>query len=154
MKYLRLLIVVLGLTAMLSTHAADYSVKFNPAPGIQALIRTKGGEVVWSVNRNGIVREQNVSLDTEKAVHVEVGSYDFSGRLGFSVWHVDDGMGTYTIHRVFTFAPSTNRFVERLPRCGDEFINLKLDKNNRRLISTYFEENVPKSCTTRLTIMK
>jgi len=81
---------------------------------------------------------------------VVVDSYDFSGRLGFSVWYLDDGMGTYTIHRVFTFSPSTNEFEERSPQCGDEFLNLRVDRKKHRLISAYFDKNVSKFCITRL----
>lgn len=73
----------------------------------------------------GLVRQGNIILDTEKTIHIAVGGYDFSGRLGFLVWYLDDGMGTSTIHRVFSFSPATNKIVERSPQCGDDSLVCK-----------------------------
>jgi hypothetical protein len=127
---------------------------FTPSAGIKAVVEVKGVDLVWKVSGENLREQGGVSLDTEKTPHIAVDSYDFSGRLGFSVWYVDDGMGTYTISRVFTFSPLTNKFVERFPSYGDEFNNLRVDKNRRRLISTYYDQNVPRLCTTRLPITK
>jgi hypothetical protein len=137
-----------------STCAADISEAFAPSPGIKAVVEIKGADLAWKVYGKRGGKQGEVNLDTEKTPHVEIGSYDFSGRLGFLVSHMDDGMGTYEVNRVFTFSPSTNEFVERVPSCGDEFVNLRVDKKRRHLISTYWDQNIPKICVTRLSIEK
>lgn len=134
-----------------SVCAAENSESFSPAPGVKAVIEIKGNHLMWKTYyRNGSA-QGDVSIDTEKMIHINVDNYDFSGKYGFSVWHVDDGMGVYSIYRIFTFSSSDNKFVERNPSsmCGDEFINLKVDKKRRRLVSTYWNNGVPKLCVTR-----
>jgi hypothetical protein len=152
----KLAFVLLSLLLSSSVFAANYRQEFTPAPGVRAVVDTNDGSLNWKIYYKGGSSWGTESLDTEKAVRIAVDDYDFSGHLGFSVGHVDDGMGTYTIHRVFTYSPSARRFVERspAPSCGDEFINLQVDKKNRRLISTMWDQNVPESCTTRLSIVR
>jgi hypothetical protein len=112
--------------------------------------------LIWKIYYGGRVNKGRVDVDTEKPIYIDVADYDFSGRLGFAVWHVDDGKGTYSIYRVFTFSSSINKFVERNPAssCGDEFINLSIDKKRHSLFSTVWEQNIPKICVTRLPILK
>ncbi|WP_213301399.1 hypothetical protein [Paraburkholderia sacchari] len=142
------------LTVSFFVQAADVSKTFTPSPGIVAVIEIKDSNLTWKLSGKNGARQGEVSLDTEKTSSIEIGSYDFSGRLGFLVLHIDDGMGTYEVYRVFTFSPSSNEFVERFPSCGDEFDNLKVDKKRRYLTSTYWDRNIPKRCVTRLTIEK
>jgi hypothetical protein len=54
--------------------------------------------------------------------------YNFDGYKDFSVSHIDDGMGTYTIYDVFLYSPKGNGFVAVLPRCGDMFNNILVNK--------------------------
>ncbi|CAM2187033.1 conserved exported hypothetical protein [Paraburkholderia sacchari] len=137
-----------------SVRAAENSKSFSPVPGVKAVIELQSNHLIWKTYYRNGTAQGDVNIDTEKIIHVNVESYDFSGRYGFSVWHVDDGMGVYSVYRVFTFSPSSNRFVERIPSpiCGDEFVNLKVDKKGHRLVSTYWNNNVPKQCVTRLLI--
>ena len=134
----------------LSAGATEAPEVFSPAPDVKAIVITKANDLTWKVDYNGSKNKGNVSLDTEREIHIDVNDFDFSGHLGFSVWHVDDGMGTYTVFRVFTYSQPTNEFVERSPACGDEFVNLKIDKKRHYLISTYWDQNIPKTCITRL----
>lgn len=53
------------------------------------------------------------------------------------MWYLDEGMGKYTIHRVFIYDPKSKDFVEAAPRCGEEFLNFRVDKVKGRLLSTY-----------------
>ena len=140
----------------LSTRAAESARTFSPAPGIQAVVTVNGQILTWKIGYGHGNNRGQVDVDTEKSIHIDVNDYDFSGRLGFVVWHVDDGMGVYSVYRVFTFAPSINEFVERSPAslCGDEFINLRVDKKERRLLSTFWNQNIPKVCVTRLSPLK
>ncbi|WP_321888921.1 hypothetical protein [Paraburkholderia bannensis] len=135
-------------------QAADVSKKFTPSPGVVAVIEIEGSSLTWKLSGKSGDRQGGVILDTEKTSSIEIGSYDFSGRLGFLVSHIDDGMGAYKVSRVFTFSPSSSEFIERFPSCGDEFDNLKVDKKRRYLTSTYWDQNTPKRCVTRLKIEK
>jgi len=66
----------------------------------------------------------------------------------FAVWQIDDGMGTYTIHRIFVYQPKAGSFKELVPACGDGFANLHVGSEKRVLLSTYWEMNEPKLCMT------
>ncbi len=61
----------------------------------------------------------NIDVDTDSEIHIDVDDYSFNGRKGFSVWYFDEGMGIYTIHRIFSFSRATGRFVECFPKYGD-----------------------------------
>ncbi|WP_250525455.1 hypothetical protein [Caballeronia sp. GAWG2-1] len=154
MKVLKIVIFGLWLIAAGAASASNSRLVFSPVAGVDAVVEMKGKDLKWKTDRHGLILQGDVSIDTEKVIHFAVDSYDFSGRKGFSVWYLDDGMGTFTIHRVFTFSRLNNGFVERFPRCGDEFLNLRIDRQKRHLISTYFAHNVPRSCVTRLVIEK
>jgi hypothetical protein len=137
----------------LGARASDFleeSVKFRPHQGINATI---------SVNRTGIeytltsaVKSKKIfiPLDIESQPHLDVKDFNFDGRKDFSVWYVDEGMGNYTIHRVFVYKPRQGSFEEMLPRCGEEFLNLKINHTKQELTSTYFSKNKPMICLTRL----
>lgn len=138
-----------------SVGAAEGQRIFFPAPGAKAVVEVDGG-VTWKVNFGGRINSGKLDIDTEKPIYVDINDYDFSGHLGFAVWHVDDGMGTYSSYRVFTFSLSKNKFVERnpAPLCGGEFVNLRVDKKRHLLLSTFWSRNVPKLCITRLSPLK
>lgn len=108
-------------------YAADISKTFVPSPGVVAVAEIKSSNLIWKLSGKGRVRQGGVSLNTEKP-SIEVDSYDYSGRLGFRVLHIDDGMGMYEIDRVLAFSPSSNKFAERFSSCGDEFANIRVDK--------------------------
>jgi len=152
MRGVRVLVAVAAFAVSFISCAADISKTFVPSPGVVAEVKIRGSDLFWRLSGERGVREGEVNIDTEKSLNIKIGGYDFSGRLGFSVSHVDDGMGVYEINRVFTFSPSSNEFVERFPGCGDEFVNLKIDERGRYLVSTYWERNIPKKCVTRLKI--
>ncbi len=76
--------------------------------------------------------------------------FNFDGHLDFEIWYVDEGMGKYTVHRVFVFRPESVTFTEVSPKCGDEFLNLKVNKAKRNLTSTYYVKNRAVLCSTRL----
>ncbi|WP_124604450.1 hypothetical protein [Burkholderia sp. Bp9142] len=152
MSIFRGLVAVAMLAISFFSHAADFSKKFSPSPGAIAVVGIEGGKLDWRLSGKNGVRRGEVNFDTEKPLIIKIGSYDFSGRLGFWVSHADDGKGVYQVDRVFTFSPSYNGFVERFPSCGDEFVNLRVDKKRRCLMSTYWDRNIPKTCVTRLSI--
>lgn len=55
----------------------------------------------------------------------------------------------YTIHRIFIYRPKTADFEEVQPDCGDGFVNLRVDKKRKVLLSTYWGMDGPQSCVTR-----
>ncbi|MEF9438853.1 hypothetical protein OWS73_02450 [Burkholderia sp. 1B3(2022)] len=145
---------VVMLVASFFLYAGDISKTFSPSPGIVSVIKIKGDSLVWQLSGRGGVKRAVVNCDTEKPLNIEVDSYDFSGRLGFRVSHIDDGKGVYSVDRVFTFSSLSYEFVEKFPSCGDGFFNLEVDKRRRYLVSTYWSDNSPKKCITRLSILK
>ncbi|WP_426400218.1 hypothetical protein ACN9M1_19600 [Ralstonia sp. R-29] len=129
--------------------AAD-TITFPVDHATQATIEVQGDYVHYELRGRAGTRTERIATQTEKPVHLEVRDYDFSGRQGFAFWSIDEGQGTYKLYRIFIFSQKRNDFVERYPRCGDVFLNLRLDVRRKQLISTFFENNIPKSCTTRL----
>lgn len=146
----RLLFWMLWLVIACCNAQAGREAKFRPAPGVTTVITIHGN--LASINVCGEKKCNNVAInldvDNSSFVNLEVGDYNFDGNADFSLWYLDEGKGTYTIHRVFLFSRGTGRFGEYFPACGDEFVNLKVDKKNRRLISTYWADNEPKVCFT------
>lgn len=106
-------------------------------------------DINYSVTSADESRKSVVPLDIETEPHLDVQDFNFDGYLDFAVWYLDEGMGTYTIHRIFVFESKTQSFVEIKPRCGDEFLNLKVNKTKRALINTYYLNNLAKVCFTR-----
>ena len=127
---------------------------FEPEKGTQATIAINDKMVSYRLTSSKLVQEESFLVDTEKSIHISIDDYNFDGKQEFSVWYMDDGMGIYPIHRVFLFSPSNNKFIEIRPRCGDEFINLKVNRRKKTLTSTYYENNIAKPCTSKPCIPK
>ncbi len=68
----------------------------------------------------------------------------------FVIWYTDDGMGIYDIYRVFLYSEKVADFKEIKPSCGDDFINLNLNKKKRELISLYYSHNEAQRCITNV----
>ena len=144
------------LAALVLSHAAQHAawaadtITFPIDHATQATIEVQGDYVRYELRSPAGTRTVRIATQTEKPVHLEVRDYDFSGHQGFAFWSIDEGQGVYKLYRVFTFSRQHNGFVERHPRCGDAFLNLKVDARRKQLVSTFFENNIPKSCATRL----
>ena len=50
--------------------------------------------------------------------------------------------------------PKSGTFEELQPDCGDGFVNLRVDKKRKTLLSTYWGMNGPDQCITRFTKRK
>ncbi|UVM50272.1 hypothetical protein LOY38_28790 [Pseudomonas sp. B21-015] len=134
--------------AFWSAMAFAESIQFGPEKGVAVtLVPDKTDLTVTVQAKNG--SKDVISFQTEKVMHVEVGDYNFDGFQDFSVWYIDDGMGTYSIHRIFVYAPKNSSFKELKPACGDEFLNLKVNKEKKILRSMYYKGNVPTLCVTK-----
>lgn len=130
--------------------ADNNTLKIRFARASSATVQARGGDVYYELQTTAGIRSATIATQTESAIHLEAGDYDFSGRQGFAFWSIDEGQGVHKLYRVFTFSRKRNDFVERHPHCGDAFLNLRVDAQRKQLISTFFENNVPKSCVTRL----
>lgn len=146
----RLILVVLSFFSY-SASVSSQEIIFMPVPSTKAILKIGNHSIFFDVidPKTGVHRG-SIDLNTEKQVHVVIDDYSFDNRKGFSIWSVDEGMGIYNIYRVFLYSKEKFTFVEVHPDCGDEFINLKIDKKGKRLISTYYEDNVPRLCITHL----
>lgn len=122
---------------------------FQPDKHTTVTLALHGQQVNLEIQRNGHTQSRELRVQAEKPLHIELDDFNFDGAGDFAIWHVDDGMGTYTIHRVFIYNPTQGQFVERFPACGDEFLNLKVNKPGKFLVSTYYQGNIPRRCLTR-----
>lgn len=57
-------------------------------------------------------------------------------------------MGTYKIYRLFIFFPGDKKFKEINPSCGDEFFNVRVERDT--LINFIYDNNTHKSFYIRL----
>lgn len=128
-----------------NANAADPKV-FAPKCGIQAKVLVNGGMVSYEASKGSDIKFGSFLVETEKPLRVEIADYNFDGYSDFSVSHIDDGMGTYSIFHIWVYFSGTNSFVPLLPKCGDIFINVVLDKSKRTLTNSYFSDNQMKSC--------
>lgn len=151
MKIVCGIIILLGAALHLQPVMAQEARRFNPAGGTAAVVVVKNQVIEVKTVRSWEEKNEAISLNVgaDTSVHIEIKDYHFDGALDYSVWYWDEGKGTYTIHRIFLFSKKRATFKEYFPDCGDEFVNLKVDETRRRLISTYFKNNVATLCTTK-----
>jgi hypothetical protein len=138
------------LSAGVVAGQAKSTANFQPAPGITVTVTTSRSAINYTITSAKDSKPNSIPLEIESQPNVRVQDFNFDGYLDFEVWYVDEGMGKYTVHRVFVFSPDSLTFTEALPKCGDEFLNLKVNKTRRALISTYYVENRVLTCLTRL----
>ncbi|WP_448683158.1 XAC2610-related protein [Pseudomonas nicosulfuronedens] len=135
------------LAFLICTSTKAEIIDFFPSGDSKTTIKIKNNEVEIV---NGDKLEKKIEFDTEKTLNIEIYDYDFDKNLDFSIWHSDDGKGVYDIYRIFLYNKKTKTFAEAQSKCGDEFINVKIDKKTKTIASTIFEDNTPKICHTKL----
>lgn len=126
----------------------------NIAEGISAKILLKSNDSLsMSILIHGkIISTEEIDVSSEKKNHVTFEDYNRDGYKDFSVWHLDEGMGTYKIYRLFIFAPPEGKFKEIKSGCGDGFVNIRIEGDN--LINTFYDGNAPKSCAMPIDALK
>jgi len=132
-----------------SLAAADANVapiRFAPTAGVKASLLVHEHEVDISVTGAHGESRETVVVETEKNLKINLEDYNFDGHMDFSISHVDGGMGTYDVHQVYVYSVEQNKFVQLTPKCGDEFINLVVDKRSRTLLSSYVVNNRYMTC--------
>lgn len=128
--------------------ACDQRRDFSPKNGIDIEAYTKGQMLFYKISASKKTESHKIGFDTEKKISLSIEDFNFDGHLDMSVSHIDDGMGAFTISRVFIFSPVNEDFYEILPDCGEQFLNLKINAESRKLVSSYFEDNIPVLCET------
>ncbi|EJN34522.1 XAC2610-related protein [Pseudomonas sp. GM80] len=152
MQFKTLAVSLLGL--LWAIPALAETTKFSPVTGVEATLVIEGSTLNVSVK--GETRSEPRTLDFEaiNELKVQIEDFNFDGAKDFAIWQLDDGMGTYDYFRVFVYQAKTGTFKELQPDCGDGFVNLRVDKKRKVLLSTYWEMNRPKQCITRFTQRK
>lgn len=142
--------IFLGLIVFLASRAHSDEVKefhFSPEGSVQATIAVVDREVSFSTRSGGRDKASKLMIDSERPVRVEIDDYNFDGFKDFSISHIDDGQGTYSIYRIFVYSKKNKTFVEIQPKCGDEFINIKVNKKTSTVTNSYFRDNVMTGCS-------
>lgn len=83
--------------------SATDSIAISPDQLTNATIEIRGSDIYYELRTPAGIRSATIATQTEKAIHLAAGDYDFSGRQGFAFWSIDEGQGVYKIYRVFTF---------------------------------------------------
>ncbi len=124
------------------------STTFSPTENVEATLVLAGSTLTVAVKSNTQSESRTIAFQAENELYVQIDDFNFDGAKDFAVWQIDDGMGTYTIHRVFIYQPEAGFFKELTPACGDDFVNMRVERDKRMLLSTYWEMNEQKLCVT------
>lgn len=126
----------------------------NSTEGISArfLLKDNDSLSVLLLDDGSILSTEYIDVSSEKKNHITFEDYNRDGYEDFSVWHLDEGMGTYKIYRLFIFTPAEKKFKEIKPTCGDDFLNIRTEGEN--LINVLYDDNAPKSCAIPLKNLK
>ncbi|WP_434594317.1 hypothetical protein J3Q09_01040 [Pseudomonas sp. R4-83] len=127
---------------------------FSPKDGVNATLALEGSTLNIAVKSETHRESRTIDFEAENQLHMQFDDFNFDGAQDFAIWQLDDGMGTYDYYRVFVYQAKTGTFEELQPDCGDGFVNLRVDKKRKALLSTYWETNIPKQCITRFTKRK
>jgi len=122
---------------------------FSPAQGVEKTVVLEGSTLNIAFKGETHSEFRTVVFEVVNELHMQFDDFNFDGAQDFAIWQLDDGMGTYHYYRVFIYQVKTGTFEELQPDCGDGFVNLRVDKKRKALLSTYWEMNLPKQCVTR-----
>lgn len=152
MQFKTLAISLIGL--MWTIPASAETTTFSPTKGVEATLVLEGSTLNVAVNSQMHSESRTIDLEAENELHMQFDDFNFDGAKDFAIWQLDDGMGTYDYYRVFVYQAKTGVFKELQPDCGDGFVNLRVDKKRKVLLSTYWGMNGPDQCITRFTRRK
>lgn len=77
-----------------SQAAEAEQLRFSPARDVEVALRIGDREVEYTVQKTSGQDIRKIAIDTERRIHVDIDDYNFDGHGDFSIWHMDDGMGT------------------------------------------------------------
>jgi len=131
-----------------SALACEQHLTFSPNKGVEIEAYTKEQMLFYKIATSENIKPHEIEFDTDKKISLAIKDFNFDDHPDMSVSHLDDGMGVFTVFRVFIYSPANKDFYEIFPDCGEQFLNLRIDADNRKLISSYFSNNVPTTCET------
>jgi hypothetical protein len=152
MQFKTLAVSLIGL--MWTILALAETTKFSPTKGVEATLVLEGSTLNVAVKSETHSESRTIDFEAENELHVQFDDFNFDGAKDFAIWQLDDGMGTYDYYSVFVYHPKTGVFKELQPDCGYGFVNLRVDKKRKVLLSTYWGMNGPDQCITRFTRRK
>ncbi|WBS04836.1 hypothetical protein OU994_11440 [Pseudoduganella sp. SL102] len=146
MNQLKILAFASLLLALSEARAANPTV-FSPRNGISAKVLIDGTVVRYEVRTGKTVNGDEIDIHTENLLNVELADYNFDGYQDFAIHHIDDGKGTYTLFYIYVYSPKANTFINLRPKCGDEFVNVRINRKTRTLTNMHWVHNAVTSCT-------
>jgi hypothetical protein len=129
--------------------AEEPPLRFSPAPGVKTVLEIDGQTVTVSTTAPSGNHSRAIVIDTSMKLYPLIADYNFDGYPDFAIWHTDEGKGTYSIYRIFTFSRAQGDFVELVPACGEAFIDVRLSNKDRLLHNSYYRDNQIVSCAHR-----
>lgn len=127
-------------------YAAEVKLDIKPDEYISAIARLNGNDTlsitIFKVEK--ILNTDSFDVSSEKKNHILYQDYNLDGYIDLSVWHLNEGMASYKLYRIFLFDKIDKRFKEVFSECGGGFLNIKIE--GTKLINTYFADNTPKIC--------
>lgn len=146
--------IILFISPLVSFNAfSSNTIEFNISNKYNAEITTVGHEGDYEVKykifvKTRLIQEKTIHLDSEKEIKILIDDFNFDGKKDFSIWHNDEGMGSYKIFRIFIFTDKNHDFNEIHPACSDNYIDVRIDKQKKEIISSYLDDNQVKKCIT------
>ena len=126
------------------TYYTKEGIQFSPEKGVHVDLTLRDTSVALVINDGRAARPVTIDWETETSLRVSVADFNFDGRPDFAISQLDWGMGTYYIYRIFLYDRRKREFTELRPRCGYEFVNVRL--SGRTLVNYYVVDHVWKAC--------
>lgn len=106
--------------------AAEVKLDIKPDEYISAIARLNGNDTlsIAIFKAEKLLNTDSVDVSSEKKNHILYQDYNLDGYIDLSVWHLDEGIATYKVYRIFLFDKIDKRFKEVFPECGDGFLNI------------------------------
>jgi predicted protein tyrosine phosphatase len=81
---------------------------FSPTKKVEATLVLEGSMLTLAVKSDAHSESRTIAFQAENQLHVHIDDFNFEGAKDFAVWQIDDGMGTYTIHRIIVYQPEAS----------------------------------------------
>jgi hypothetical protein len=96
----------------LNIQASNAVTTFHPSKEVEATLALNGSVLTVGVKNGSHTETKIIDFEAINELHIQVDDFNFDGKKDFAVWQVDDGMGTYTVSRVFVYQPESGSFKE------------------------------------------
>ena len=138
-----------------------YFVQFSPNSKTSVSMKITPMEINYSIQilnegiKYGKIFVDDDGLFMNPVRSITIDDFDLNGDLDFVIESLGGGMGTFSVSRVFVYSREKMDFVELFSACGEGFIELRVEKEKKQLLSMYYTDfNVTKTCVTKLKKMK